>query len=40
MKAFLAAAVATVVIAIGAWAAFGTINTAVDEVPRSASVRL
>jgi Ni,Fe-hydrogenase I small subunit len=40
MKAFLAAAVATVVIAIGAWAAFGTVNTSVDEVSSSSSVRL
>ncbi len=40
MKAFLAAAVATVVIAIGAWAAFSTVNTSVDEVPGSSSVRL
>jgi hypothetical protein len=40
MKAFLAAIVATVVIAVGAWFALGTINTAVDEVPASDSVRL
>ena len=40
MKAFIAAAVATIVIAIGSWAALSTVNTSVDEVPAVASVRL
>lgn len=40
MKAFLAAAAATIVIAVGAWAVFGTMNTAVDEVTTAPSVRL
>ncbi len=40
MKAFLAAVAATIVIAIVAWGAFSNVNTAVDEVPAVASVRL
>lgn len=40
MKAFVSAVAATVVIAVVAWAVLGSINTAVDEVPAIAGVRL
>ena len=40
MKAFLAAGAASIVIAVGAAVILGFINTAVDEMPAVASVRL
>lgn len=40
MKAFLAAVAASIVIAVGAAVILGFINTAVDEMPAVASVRL
>ena len=40
MKAFVAALVATVVLSVGAWFVLEMDNTAVDEVPAVASVRL
>jgi len=40
MKAFLAGVAATIVIAVAAGVVFSNLNTAVDEVPKVASVRL
>lgn len=40
MKAFIASLAATIIITVGAWAILSNVNTAVDEVPAVASVRL
>lgn len=40
MRAFLASLAATIVITLGSWVILSNFNTAVDEVPAVASVRL